>query len=364
MTPPRLILLLLVMLAACKNTEEYLADLAGSLNKDGQLNPAVYDAGPLVHEAFSGLLEQDVLTLAQLGRAVHSAGLTLHATSGPATGPALLRADALSVLAHLALRYPLPPLSEAFSALEVEKVAVESINSLHDALEILEAEDRIATLANPDQVLASENHVRLKELTGQDFPQDIAPWEAWWEANRARILQEAQDAARQPIVDLTYLRYASLASSRAVLGYIATRVALHDLPALRPELTTCITRLSRQVVVYGIQRGLEDPDPLVRTGAARAAAEVLDPSFGPFLETAFGRETDTNARVRILKSLSFYPSRVAIFQLVASISDQARSVATTAREVLAVYVGEDFGEAPAPWRLWWEREGRTRWPGS
>lgn len=359
MRPVRTLLLLALALSfGCKGTEAFLSDLHTATDAGGGSSINVYDSDLLIHEAMVGIMDQEVLTLSQMGRAVHHCGRIIEKNKS-----ALLRADAVSLLTHLALRYPIPALEAAFAKdKRIDGIATEAINALDAALKPLEAETRIGGLTNPDKVVAEENWVQLRRLTGQEIPQDVSAWEAWWEENEAQFVAEAQEKGRDPLKTLAYLRYGSLASSRAVLGYLATRLAVSDLPALRDDMRTAQLRLARLVVEYGIIRALRDESPIVRSEAARASRRVLAASFGDALAMSYAREVDSEVKVQILKSLEWYPGRTTLELCLVAISDTERPVSLTSRSVLTAMAGEDHGEQPSAWHVWWEREGKTRWP--
>ncbi|MAB91008.1 MAG: hypothetical protein CMJ90_16370 [Planctomycetes bacterium] len=352
---------LLVVLAlsfGCKGTEAYLSDLYTATEPDGTSKIDVYDADILIHEALVGIMDQEVLTVSQMGRAAHHCGRI-----GRKNRSALLRADSVSLLAHLALRYPLPALSESFSDDKpVDRFATDAINAFDAALKPLETEHRIAGLSHPDRIVAEENWVALKELTGERFPLEPGVWERWWEENRERLVARAQADGRAPLRTLAYLRYGSLPSTRAVLGYLSTRLVVSDLPDLRELMRVAHVRLARLVAEYGIARGLRDESPAVRAEASRAARRVLAAGFGEELTDSLAREVDPVAKVQLLQTLEWYPSRMALELCLAALSDTDRSVSMTSRDVLTRLVGRDFGDQPAAWMVWWEREGKTRWP--
>ena len=110
---PCLLVLLILPASGCKGTEDYLYDLNQSYDKGAKrLRPEVYDAGQLVHEAFAGLSEQEALTLSQMARAVAAGG---YVVAMDRDAVPLLQSQAVMILARLALRYPIPPVSEPTS---------------------------------------------------------------------------------------------------------------------------------------------------------------------------------------------------------------------------------------------------------
>src|SRR5262245_66543375 len=96
--------------SGCKNTEDYLYDLGEVYDRSAKrLRPEVYDAGQLVHEAFAGISEQQALTVSQMARAVALSGYIVAMDKEVVP---LCQAQAVWTLGRLAVRYPIPPLSE------------------------------------------------------------------------------------------------------------------------------------------------------------------------------------------------------------------------------------------------------------
>ena len=355
----------LLLINACKDTEEYLADLHNSLeSQESRLNLAVFDSGQLIHEGMRGLLKQEVLTLDQMGRAVYQAGRIVGGNEVP-----LLRADAINVLAHVALRYPLPPLEQPYREEKVRDVALDYVERFHRAMEPLQAEALIDGLENPDRVVVEENLARLKKVTGQNFPNDVALWRNWWLTAKPGFLAQAQQNAREPLEKLAFLDYGSrsrsslgLANSRIVLGFLAATERLHELPLLEDAMEVALTRISRQVVVYGIEYSLlEDKDPVVRAAAARGAGRVLDPRFGAALAVAAAAESSEAARIPMIQALSAYPGGRSIEALILCLMDRSRSVRYQAHQVLKNMTRMDLEDDPDIWEEWWNEEGAKLW---
>lgn len=353
------LLLCLLALTGCKTTEDRIQDISRSVDDEGRLTLQIFDAGQLVHEGLSGLVDAEVLTLSQMGRAVHAAGLILEGNE-----VALCRADAARLLAHLALFYPVPPVEESLGTTKnVASEALEAVTRISEVSRYFSIESQlIPALENPDRAVADRARLDLEKLVGENLGADAEAWSAWWEDNRERIIREATEQSLPQLQRLSAMRYRRLSDARAVLGFIATTLALQDIPALRDEMRRVILRTSRQVIVYGLEKGLKDEDRAVRMDSALAAGQVLDVAFGPALLEAFVRERDPDARIHIIKALEAYPARDTAQALLASLDDPDRQVALNAREVLARQVGRDFGRDGAAWRIWWEREGKSRWP--
>ncbi len=356
-----LLLSFLLLNCGCKNTEDYLGDLAVAAqgSRKGESSLDVYDADVLIHEGFAGIMEQPTLTLSQMGRAIYYAGLV-----GANNKSVLLRCDALAALTHIALRYPIPAVVEPYDDKpRMESIATDAINRFDEAIKPLGAAQHIAGMSSPDKVVAEENWFTLRKLTGQELPQDVGVWEDWWDKSSAAFIAKAQAEARPALSELKYLKYRSARSSGAVLGYLATTLVSVEFPDLEEEMRLTLSRLARQVITYAIRDALLDRfSPVVRSEAARSAAQVLDPAFGPALSFAYARETDTNTKVQFLKALRWYPTSTSIQLCVLAASDRDRAVSLTARQVLSEFAGKDLGEDPTAWNVWWEREGKIRWP--
>lgn len=357
----RLTILLLAasLLCACRTTEDYLTDLHNSLDRtDSSLNLGVYDSGQLIHESLAGLMGSDVLSLTQMGRAVYQAGRILDGNEVP-----LLRAGAVNLLAHVALRYPLPPLDDPFSGERASDVGIALVEEFHRAMEPLQAGALIDGLESPDRVVAEENYARLLDVTGRSLPMDPNAWRQWWDSSRETFLAQAQEGAREPLRRLGKLQYGSLANARVILGFLSASARIHELPALKDDLETALVRLARQVVVHGINRSLRhDPDPDVRAAAARAAGAVLDPSFGRTLLDRLLDETSAPVRAAIVQALAPYPGRASVQTLIALLSDPERNIRILAASALDRMAGESLGSEQERWVLWWDREGKDRWP--
>src|SRR5262249_43553853 len=121
-------------------------------------------------------------------------------------------------------------------------------------------------------------------------------------------------------------------------------------------------RVARQVVVLGIDRALRRGDASVRGTGALAAAMVIDPSFNASLMYALQREKDSIARARIIEALASYPGRETVMVLMGQLKEDDRTVSVQAHRALVAISGEDFGSDAAPWQLWWDQTGKTRWP--
>jgi hypothetical protein len=351
--------MIVTLFVACKDTEDYLADLHNSLDRqDSRLNLAVFDSGQLIHESLSGLANAEVLSLTQMGRAVYQAGRILDGNEVP-----LLRAGAVNLLAHIALRYPLPPLELAYSDEKASDVGIGLVEEFHKAMEPIQAETLIAGLSSADRIVVEENHARLVALTGQRLPQEASAWEAWWAANRDRFLREAQLKAKEPLNRLALLRYGSLANSRVVLGFLAASARIHSLPDIRDELELALTRLARQVVVHGLTRAIRtDPDPEVRAAAARGVRQVKDPSFQNILTNRLLEEQNASTRITIIHALSSYPSGASIHALIIQLGDLERGVRLQAYDVLKELTSANLPLDVEAWTIWWEATGKNHWP--
>jgi hypothetical protein len=358
---PRSLVVLLLLVAACKGPEDYLADIKSSVEPEsGRLDLGVFDGGLLVHEAFQGLMKEEVLTLSQAARAAHHAAWLLDTNE-----IGLLRADAVSCLVHIALRFPFPPAAEPYAPeTKVGETAFAEIEKLHAATAELEVDALLPTLASPDRAVVERGLAELRRRSGQDLGSDSGRWEAWWAERRPAALARAASEAAGPVGVLGRLRYGSLSSARAVLGYLGVSLLGYDVPELRPALRLAITRIGRQVAIFGVQRALRDEDPVVRAAGYRATMDLLDPAFAePLHERARpGVENDLDARICLLQALSFYPGRRALEPLLLELSEERQALAWAARRSLVDLCGCDLGDDEGAWLQWYETEGKLRWP--
>ncbi|HYC78917.1 MAG TPA: hypothetical protein VEI02_14925 [Planctomycetota bacterium] len=365
--PLRLRLLLvaagLVAAAGCKGPEDWLADLHQVHGDRGKLKIDVYDAGQLSFEAMSGLAEQDALTVSQMARAVAKCAYIAEGAESP-----LLRAQAVRLASRLALRWPLEPARDAFlDVAEPPVVAAEQIHRLEAQGRRMEIETaHLPNLRNPDRAVAEAALVQLREITGVDVGRTFEAWDAWWRENRARVRAEAAAESLEPIRTLARLRLTregrTSGGARAVLEYLGLHVALFEMPELRAEVDYALRRLARQTVVQLTVAALRSEDSSVRAAGAVAAAQVLDPDYGPALLYALPRERDAEARVKILEALSAYPGRGAAEAAIKQLAEDDRAVRLAAHRTLVALTAEDHGMEATAWTLWWERTGIHRWP--
>jgi len=355
------LVLLGLLPAGCKNTEDYLNDLyTVQKEPDGSLPIEIYDAGQLAYEALTGLLRQKTLTLSQLGRAVAAAGRAADRQEVP-----LLRTQALALLAHLTLYYPIPPLSEP-----LENPPGRNRMILDNTAALRKAMDRLAVgkvlipmLSSPDQATVDRAWRDLKRSTGEDLGRGAAAWESWWAEHREEYEARVAQEARKPLRTLGDLEYPSLGLAHLVLTLVATSLAISDLPELRPDIERTIMRISRQVVEMAVVKAITDDDsPEVRAEAALAAVQVKAHAFGDPLAQALAVERESDTKVRMLGALAWYPSKQTMQALLLKLGDADRPVRRKARDVLIHFARRDLGEEFQPWFQWWEQEGKLRWP--
>jgi hypothetical protein len=360
---PCLLALVAAAAVGCKNTEDYLYDLGEVYDRgDRRLRPEVYDAGQLVHEAFSGLSDQQALTLSQMARAVALSGYIVAMDRDVVP---LCQAQAVWTLARVALRYPIPPLDEPYEytdRTEVEDLVASQITILGEQQDRLGVPSQIELLDNPDLAVAEKSLERLREVTGQEYSRNQAAWQSWWARHGAAFRSEAAAVSAEPLRIIGQSRYSTLTQAAAVLNFLGLHAAIFDMPEVRAVQQRTILRVARQVVVLGIDRALRAGDPTVRGTGALAASQVIDPSFGASLAYALPREREPVTRARIIQALSNYPGRETILLLMAQLKDDERTVSVHAHRALVAISGEDFGSASARWQLWWDQTGKVRWP--
>jgi HEAT repeat protein len=353
-------------LSGCKGTEDYLGDLQEVYDRSGRrLRPEVYDAGQLVHEAFAGLSEEKALTLSQMARAVAAAGSIVAMDREVVP---LLQAQATAILARLALRYPIPPVSEPWqiTGAEASEAVAAEIAILGEQQERLGVPAQIALLNNPDHAVVERASERLQSVTGQNHGKNAGAWENWWRNFGPAWRSEAALVSAGPMEIIGGARFndprQGLTQAAAVLNFLGLHAAIFDMSEIREVQQRTILRVARQVVVLGIERAIRNGDSGVRGAGAQAAAQVLDPAFGDSLHYALPRERDGVARARIIEALAGYPGKKTIELLMTQLRDDDRTVTTHAQRALVAISGEDFGPEPTPWQLWWDQTGKTRWP--
>jgi hypothetical protein len=352
--------------SGCRGTEDYLGDLQDVYDRSGRrLRPEVYDAGQLVHEAFSGLSSERALTLSQMARAVAAAGSIVAMDREVVP---LLQSQAAAMLGWLAVRYPIPPVSEPWqiSGAEASEAVAEQIAILGEQQERLGVPANIALLNSPDHAVRDRAAERLEAATGRSYGRNSTAWENWWATHGPAWRREAAMVSAGPMEIIGGARFSDprqgLTQAAAVLNFLGLHAAIFDMPDLRAVQERTILHVARQVVVLGIDRAIRMGDSGVRGLGAQAAAQVLDPTFGAALEYALPRERDSVARARLIEALAHYPGKKTIELLMTQLRDDDRTVTTHAHRALVAIAGEDLGpEAPA-WQLWWDQTGKARWP--
>lgn len=351
-------LMLLAGLAACKSLSEELDDLHNATDDRGRLELGMYDAGLLVHEGCVALLEADEVDLAQLGRVVHDCALILDGNEF-----ALCRADAVSVLSHIAARMPLKSALALESVPQLNQRALDLINRLDASGRLLEVPALIVGLEDADRVVAERALRELRTLTGEKQlgPQADA-WKAWWEAQGPAASARAVQESQEPLQALMKLRFATLSQARACLGYVAARAGSTQQLALRDACAPAITSLARQVLVLSVQKALADADAAVRWEAYRAAEMLAEPQLMDALGACWSRETSVAGQVRLLRTWRCYPGKSSLTTHLLALGAGERAVALTAWEGLQRMTGEKGEESERWWLQWYERSGKTIWP--
>ena len=367
-----------LLLAACKGTEDWLADLNTVHDDSGRLRLETYDAGQLSFEAMSGIAEEETLTLSQAARAIAAAARVVEGVDQP-----LLRAQAVALIGRIVVRYPVPPLDGPFlisDPIKAADAAFEQIKALDKFDQVFEIEAvHLPTLKSPDRAVVESGLARLREATGADAGRTFEAWDAWWKANRDRLRGEAAAGSAEPLRVLGGLNFGDpertvgLKTARAVLRYLGYRAALYEYPELRELTATAILRTARQTAVFAIAYGLRADDSALRTESARAAERVADPAFAAALVYALRRERETAARAMIMNAMAAFPGRAVVIEALVeqmpdedqafkAAGDSDRSIGLEARRSLVALTGEDWGPDAGAWRLWWEKTGKNRWP--
>jgi hypothetical protein len=360
---PCILLVAALVAAGCKNTEDYIYDLGEVYDRSNKrLRPEVYDAGQLVHEAFAGISEQQALTISQMARSVALSGYIVAMDREVVP---LCQAQAVWTLGRLAVRYPIPPISEPFETTEkaqVEDIVSTQISILGEQQDRLGIPHQIALLSNPDRAVVEKSRERLREVSGEDRGCDAKAWESWWTNTGPSVRYEAAQASVGPMTIIGQARFTELTQAAAVLNFLGLHAAIFDMPELRAVQEQTLLRVARQVVVLGIDRALRRGDATVRGAGALAAAMVIDPSFSASLMYALQREKDSVARARIIEALASYPGRETLLVLLSQLREDDLTVSVQAHRALVAISGEDFGSESARWQLWWDQTGKSRWP--
>ncbi len=365
------LVLLSLAIVSCKGPDDYLEDLRTVNERDEasrryKLKIDVYDAGQLVHEAFAGLSEEEVLSLSQLSRTIGWAGRVASDSEIP-----LCRAQAVSLTASLCARYPISPRATPFRVTDAEKVRTiitEAVYVIGKEDEFLTLESGlIALLNNTDRAVADKARQRLKDLTKVDQGPDQAAWEAWWTKQKPVILAESESRMRPQLEALANVKFENLKSGAAVAIFLGEHLRTADPPALRDITTQAVMNVARQVAVFTVQAGIRAQDsPEVRGAAAVAVADLPDPSLGDTLVFAVARERDGICRGRLIEALARYPRRETVTALIRQLEEAERSgdssIPILVHRALISLTGEDRGVASEAWSLWMSREGKDRWP--
>lgn len=349
--------LLGVLLVGCKGTEEHLAEIAPgrAVDKRGQLNPLVYDAGQLVHESLVGLQEAETLTSSQVLRASWRAAAILADNSVP-----LCRAQAVDLLVHLVRHLPLPPREVPYDAALEAKDSADILTELYEAVAPLEVEVYVQSLGSPDRTESERALEALREVTGQDFGRDVAAWEAWWESEKPNRTASVDTEADATLRRLAAVRMNALRSTYLVVQAL-TVVDLYR-PSLEAARWEVVGSFVRQLAVMGVVVALEDQDSvLVRNAGVRGARALLDPAFEAPLKLLVQREHDLPTLASAFELLAYYPSGEAVELLVLGAQSDRPAVARAAQRSLEAISGAGLGEDPEAWRDWYQREARKRW---
>ena len=352
-------------LTGCRGTEDYLGDLQEVYDRSARrLRPEVYDAGQLVHEAFAGLSNEKALTLSQLARAVAAAGSIVAMDREVVP---LLQAQAAAMLGRLAVRFPIPPVTEPWqlTGAEASEAVAAQIAILGEQQERLGVPSQIALLNSPDHAVIERAAERLESVTSRNYGRNAEAWANWWQNYGPAWRAEAASVSAGPMDIIGGARFTgtqALTQASAVLNFLGLHAALFDMSAIRDVQQRTIMRVARQVAVLGIDSAIRKGDSGVRGAGAQAAALVLDPSFGASLAYALPREKDGMARARIIETLANYPGKDTISLLLIQLRDDDRTVTTHAQRALVAISGEDFGPEPTAWQLWWDQTGKSRWP--
>ena len=350
--------------AACRSTDDYLADLdttqpqilsAALLNESN----VVFDAGQLAHEAFVGLAVTEEMYFWQAMLSMSSAAKYL----SPLNKDALLRADAATLLGRLAVRIPVPPLSAPFEITEnAEATAEAKVTEIGKARDPLRAGTYIALLDSPDETMRQAGREELKKLVPEQNFASADEWKKWWEVERPTRYQTFLEQSREPARTLGLIRFKNASAARSVLRFVAFWLREYDVPELDDAIKSSVLAVARQAVVFSLSEAINDPSPLVRADVAEAMGAVHDPAFADPLARQLARDRDPVSATKIIRALAWYPTRRTILALIAVMELEDQRISVAANEVLAGMTGVDLGPDFEPWSNWWAGEGANRWP--
>lgn len=358
-------LLLLTVGIGCQTTEDYLVDLErlSPRNDNEPLSlkdsAVVFDEGQLGHEALVGLATAEEMTLWQamlsLSHAVH---YLLNAED------ALVQADAAVLVGRLTARVPVPPFSEKLSITEdVADTGYEAFVKLLDARQSLAVPTAIGALESNDQVQREEAVDTLRDVTGEDFGEDVAAWRAWWTEREPAKKREFVEQSREPLRTLGQIRFSSPRDASAIYRALALWFQSYLDEELMEESVPTLMRVARQAVVLSLSAALESSEHAnVRVDVVNSMELIRDPGFGPSLLRRLQRERDRFTAAGIVRTLRHYPGRKTVVSILDAMARGERLVTLAGADSLEAITGERLGEDLAAWESWWRESGDKEWP--
>ncbi|MEZ6197193.1 MAG: hypothetical protein R3F20_15910 [Planctomycetota bacterium] len=356
--------LLVACLTACQSTEDYLADL-DRLDPEPKTpsfedSAVIFDEGQLGHEALTGLATADEMTLWQA--VVSLSHATTHLLK--ARDNALLQADAAVLIGRLVTRIPVPPVTQEFALEEkTNDRSIELYIELVKARAVFGIPAAISALEGQDAVQKEEARDTLRELTDQDFGDDVTAWRTWWESVREERTQDFIEKSRGPLREFGRMRFRSAGDANAVFRALASYFSSYLDPRLAEESTPAVLRVARQAVVLGLIEALKSSEfGDARADVADTMALVRDPAFGVPLIERLQRERDQFTKAKIVRALAHYPRRQTIVAILNAMAISEPIVGIAGSDSLRAITGERFGEDLAAWEVWWKDTGSARWP--
>ncbi len=357
---------LTLMLVSCKSTDDYLIDLATldptpvSGREFLKEKSIVFDAGQLAHEAFAGLTTAEEMKFWQAIASLSHACNFL----GTAKDRALLQADAAILIGIILSRMPIPPVDDQLISIEKDpEGVVGALEKLLAAREALRTEGMILALDSPDEVQKLEAIQDLKKKTNQDFGDNAEEWAAWFEGQKAQIIEQFIAESQGPLEYLTKVRWDKGVVVRPILKFFAIWIRQYAQPELEPYYVPCVLNIARQAAVLTLTESmLRDRNGTVRADVAEAMKMVLDPVFGEALISQLPLERNPYAASKMIHALAAYPSRKTVENLITAMAKEDPLISQNAADVLKELTKVDFATDRDAWTEWWLKTGVELWP--
>lgn len=171
-----------------------------------------------------------------------------------------------------------------------------------------------------------------------------------------RVVREDQDPNRR------FLAYQKLADTHCYTSedqkarateLLAERLKSADEPiATRAMICRTLGEIGRPEARPALLASLEDPDPLIRSEAARALGRVAQPDDSVLLARVMAADTNPDCRLAAIEGLGQIkdPDPRAYVVLVEGMESDDPAVRLASVRSLRSMTGQDLGVSPEPWR--------------